>query len=103
MAHQNMAPRHTEYFKLKSLRKWQKQEGLSELPLSFSEAGHKTVRWEVLFQDLLKQGGKENLYLQEEGEESEWAGLAKLPHLTTLSSYSLSHHISPRLSTLEQT
>lgn len=88
-----MVPLYTEYFRLKNLRKWQKQEGLSELLLSFNKGGHKTVRWEVLFQVLLMQGGKEHLYLLEEGEECEWAGFDKLPHFTTPSLYSLSYHI----------
>lgn len=71
----------------RSLRKCQKQEGLSDLPRLFSpETGHKTLMWEMPspYSEEVSV-----LMSKMEGKESKYTGLAKYSQFITFNSYSL--------------
>lgn len=77
----NVEPWHTEYFQPKNLRKWQKQEGLSELPPPFThEADHKMFMWEVSFLHL-EEGNILMSKMEGHQEELKGTGLANFPSL----------------------
>lgn len=96
----NMGTWHIEHFKLKDFEKRHVLEGLSELPLNQiikpSSERCPLCTW--------RKGA--SLFPKPKimnTEESAQAVLAKFPQFTSLSSYSLSYHISPQDSTLHQT
>ena len=70
--------------------------------LFFPKAGHKTLIWEV---SSSIPRGTEHPYLQKQrGPEKKWNKhiLLSSPQFATLISHSLTHHISPWLSTMHQ-
>lgn len=85
-----MAPGHPDYFKLTLFEKWQAQEGISDL------SPKHVIRPQCEKDPLYTRRKGASLFSKTEGhqEKSEWAGLAKLTSVTTLSSYPLwSYHI----------